>query len=40
VIANPQGPWLQMFQSVVFNGEDPAAATKTAQSAADAITSK
>ncbi|GAA4345564.1 ABC transporter substrate-binding protein [Microbacterium rhizosphaerae] len=40
VIASTQGPWLQMFQSVVFDGKDPADATKTAQSAADALTSK
>ncbi|GAA5190831.1 sugar ABC transporter substrate-binding protein [Rugosimonospora acidiphila] len=38
VIASAQGPWLQMIQSVVFDGADPAAATKTAQSAADSIT--
>ena len=40
VIASPQGPWLEMFQSVVFDGKDPVEATKTAQSAADALTSK
>lgn len=38
VIAAAQGPWIQMFQSVVYNGEDPATATATAQEAADAIT--
>lgn len=38
VIASAQGPWLRMIQSVVFDGEDPATATKAAQSAADAMT--
>ena len=38
VIASAQGPFLEMFQSVVFNGADPAEATKQAQEAADAIT--
>lgn len=40
VIASPQGPWLEMFQSVVFDGKDPVEATKAAQSAADALTSR
>jgi multiple sugar transport system substrate-binding protein len=38
VVASPQGPFLEMFQSVVFNGSDPAEATSTAQKASDAIT--
>lgn len=37
VIASNQGPWLQMIQSVVFDGANPVAATKKAQSAADSI---
>jgi multiple sugar transport system substrate-binding protein len=36
VIASGQGPWLEMIQSVVFNGADPAEAVKKAQSEADA----
>jgi multiple sugar transport system substrate-binding protein len=40
VIGSAQGPWLEMIQSVVFNGVDPAEATQTAQQAADAITSR
>ncbi|MFI1094804.1 ABC transporter substrate-binding protein [Streptomyces sp. NPDC020917] len=36
VVADPQGPWLTMIRSVVFNGADPAAATRKAQAAADA----
>ena len=38
VVASAQGPFLEMFQSVVFNGADPAEATKQAQDASDAIT--
>ena len=38
VVASAQGPFLEMFQSVVFNGADPAEAAKQAQEAADAIT--
>lgn len=38
VIATSQGPWLEMFQSVVFGGADPAEATAKAQAAADEIT--
>lgn len=38
VIANAQGPWLQMFQSVVFDGASPAAATAKAQQAANSVT--
>ncbi len=38
VVADPQGPWLTMIRSVVFDGADPAAAARTAQSAADALT--
>jgi multiple sugar transport system substrate-binding protein len=38
VIAAAQGPWIEMFQSVVYNGEDPAAATAAAQETADSIT--
>ena len=38
VIASAQGPWLDLVQSVVFGGADPAAATTKAQSAADAAT--
>lgn len=38
VIASAQGPWLTMFQSVVFDGVDPSTATKTAQAAANSIT--
>jgi multiple sugar transport system substrate-binding protein len=38
VVASTQGPFLEMFQSVVFNGADPAEATKQAQEASDAIT--
>lgn len=38
VIASNQGPWLQMIQSVVFDGANPVSATKTAQAAADALT--
>src|SRR5262249_46257310 len=30
VIASAQGPWLEMYQSVVFNGADPASATQSA----------
>lgn len=37
-IASAQGPWVEMFQSVVFDGVDPAEATAKAQAAADAIT--
>lgn len=37
VIASAQGPWLEMFQSVVFDGADPAEATAKAQAAADEI---
>ena len=40
VIGSAQGPWLEMIQSAVFNGVDPAEATQTAQEAADAITSR
>jgi multiple sugar transport system substrate-binding protein len=40
VIGSAQGPWLEMIQSVVFNGVDPAEATAAAQDAADAITSR
>ncbi len=40
VVSSNQGPWLQMIQSVVFDGADPATATSTAQKAADAITSQ
>ena len=36
VIASAQGPWLEMLQSVIFNGADPGAAAKKAQSEADA----
>ncbi|TIC79267.1 sugar ABC transporter substrate-binding protein [Nocardioides sp. GY 10127] len=38
VVSSNQGPWLEMIQSVVFNGADPAEATAQAQQAADAIT--
>lgn len=38
VIATAQGPWLQMFQSVVFDGATPVAATEKAQQAANSIT--
>lgn len=38
VVASAQGPFLEMFQSVVFNGADPAEATAAAQAASDAIT--
>ena len=38
VVASAQGPWLEMVQSVMFNGVDPAEATRIAQDAADAIT--
>lgn len=38
VVASAQGPFLEMFQSVVFNGVDPAAATAKAQEASDEIT--
>ncbi len=38
VVASAQGPFLTMFQSVVFNGADPAEANKQAQDASDAIT--
>jgi len=40
VIGSAQGPWLEMIQSVVFNGVEPADATSAAQDAADAITSR
>ena len=40
VIASAQGPWLQMFQSVVFDGANPADATAKAQAAADELTKK
>lgn len=39
VVATAQGPFLEMIQSVVFNGADPAEATARAQEASDAITS-
>lgn len=38
VIASNQGPWLQMIQSTMFNGESPAKATAAAQKAADQST--
>jgi multiple sugar transport system substrate-binding protein len=38
VIASAQGPWLEMFQSAVFNGVSPDQATAKAQKAADALT--
>ena len=40
VVGSAQGPWLEMIQSVVFNGADPAEATQAAQEAAEAITSR
>lgn len=38
VVATAQGPFLEMFQSVVFNGADPAEATAKAQDDSDSIT--
>jgi multiple sugar transport system substrate-binding protein len=38
VVATAQGPFLEMIQSVVFNGADPAEATAKAQETADGIT--
>lgn len=38
VIASAQGPWLQLFQTVVFDGVNVDEAAQIAQAAADAIT--